>query len=177
MAWLYGIARYKLIDHHRRAGRRVTVPLGDVPEDILADEGSGHPLAGVDIERLLALLPRKQAAAIRLTRLQGLAVREAAAAFLPFAALSPLCGAMAFEFDGVFIGATWTRDMRDLMLASLAVYLALFFALRPFGNAGLWTALLGFLLARGGLQGWRYRALADATFPRSAEPAPSAGRW
>ncbi len=105
------------------------------------------------------------------------AVREAAAAFLPFAALSPLCGALAFEFDGVFIGATWTRDMRDLMLASLAVYLALFFALRPFGNAGLWTALLGFLLARGGLQGWRYRALADATFPRTGEPAPAAGRW
>ena len=45
------------------------------------------------------------------------AVREAARAFLPFAALTPLCGAMAFEFDGVFIGATWTRDMRNLMLA------------------------------------------------------------
>ena len=104
------------------------------------------------------------------------AVREAAAASLPFAALSPLCGAMAFEFDGVFIGATWTRDMRNLMLLALAVYLALFFALRPLGNAGLWTALLGFLLARGALQGWRYRALADATFPRAGGPAPSAGR-
>jgi len=94
------------------------------------------------------------------------AVREAARAFLPFAALTPICGGMAFEFDGVFIGATWTRDMRNLMLAALGLYLALFFALRPFGNAGLWTALLGFLLARGALQGWRYRALADATFPR-----------
>ena len=96
------------------------------------------------------------------------AVREAARAFLPFAALTPLCGAMAFEFDGVFVGATWTRDMRDLMLAALALYLGLFVALRPWGNAGLWTALLGFLAARGALQGWRYRALAGATFPRPA---------
>ncbi len=98
------------------------------------------------------------------------AVREAARAFLPFAALTPLCGAMAFEFDGVFVGATWTRDMRNLMLAALVVYLSLFLALRPFGNAGLWTALLGFLAARGALQGWRYRALAGATFPRASAP-------
>ncbi len=96
------------------------------------------------------------------------AVREAARLFLPFAALTPLCGAMAFEFDGVFVGATWTRDMRNLMLLSLGLYLALFAALRPLGNAGLWTALLGFLLARGLLQGWRYRALAGSTFPRAA---------
>ncbi len=96
------------------------------------------------------------------------AVRAAARAFLPFAALTPICGAMAFEFDGVFVGATWTRDMRNLMLAALALYLGLFFALRPWGNAGLWTALLGFLAARGALQGWRYRALAAATFPRPA---------
>ncbi len=102
-------------------------------------------------------------------------VREAARAFLPFAALTPLCGAMAFEFDGVFIGATWTRDMRNLMLAALAIYLALFFALKPFGNAGLWTALLGFLVARGLLQGWRFRFLADAAFPPDASGgAPSA---
>ena len=95
------------------------------------------------------------------------AVRAAARADLVFAALTPICGAMAFEFDGVFIGATWTRDMRNLMLAALAVYLALFFVLRPFGNAGLWLALLGFLVARGALQGWRYNTLAGATFPRA----------
>ena len=46
----------------------------------------------------------------------------------PIATLTPICGAMAFEFDGVFIGATWTRDMRNLMLAALGLYLALFFA-------------------------------------------------
>lgn len=94
-------------------------------------------------------------------------VRHLARAFLPFAALTPVVGAMAFEFDGVFIGATWTRDMRNLMLASLALYFVLFLALRPFGNAGLWSALLGFLAARGALQAWRYRALVENTFPRT----------
>ena len=82
---------------------------------------------------------------------------------------------MAFEFDGVFVGATWTRDMRNLMLAALAVYLALFLALRPFGNAGLWAALLGFLVARGALQGWRYTALEGATFPRTAPSSTARG--
>lgn len=103
-------------------------------------------------------------------------VREAARAFLPFAALTPLCGAMAFEFDGVFIGATWTRDMRNLMVVALAIYLVLFFALKPLGNAGLWTALLGFLLARGLLQGWRFGTLADATFPAADEIVPATVR-
>ncbi len=92
-------------------------------------------------------------------------VRHFAREYLPYAALTPLVGALAFEFDGVFIGATWTRDMRNLMLASLAIYLGLFVALKPWGNAGLWVALLGFLAARGGLQGWRYRVLVAATFP------------
>ena len=97
-------------------------------------------------------------------------VREAARRYLGFAALTPLCGALAFAFDGVFVGATWTRAMRDLMLASLVVYLGLYAALRPFGNAGLWTALLGFLLARSALQAWRYPALARRTFPDAGAP-------
>ena len=99
------------------------------------------------------------------------AVRALARQFLVFAALTPVFGALAFEFDGVFIGATWTRDMRNLMLLSLAIYMGLFLALRPLGNAGLWLALLGFLAARGALQAWRYRSLVDHAFPKDARPA------
>jgi MATE family multidrug resistance protein len=76
------------------------------------------------------------------------AVRGYARAYLPYAALTPLVGALAFEFDGVYIGATWTREMRNLMLIALALYLAASLALRPLGNAGLWIALLVFLAAR-----------------------------
>jgi MATE family multidrug resistance protein len=100
-------------------------------------------------------------------------VRQFAKDYLIFAALAPLAGALAFEFDGVFIGATWTRDMRNMMLISLALYLAGSFLLRPFGNAGLWAALLVFLLARGLTQGWRYRKLAAATFPPAQSCAPT----
>lgn len=70
----------------------------------------------------------------------------------------------AYAFDGVYIGALWSRDMRNLMLVSLGVYLAAFMALRGLGNHGLWLALLAFLLARGGLQALRLPALVRRTF-------------
>lgn len=91
-------------------------------------------------------------------------VREAAQQFLLFAALAPLAGVFAYAFDGIYIGATWTRDMRNLMLVSLALYLASWWISQPFGNAGLWIALLTFLAARGILQALRYPALLRATF-------------
>lgn len=77
---------------------------------------------------------------------------------------TPLLGVFAFAYDGVFIGATWARDMRNLMLASFVIYLAAWYLLQPFGNAGLWGALLVHYVARGGLQALRYPALLRASF-------------
>lgn len=91
-------------------------------------------------------------------------VRQAARAYLIYAAVLPLVGVAAYAFDGVYIGALWSRDMRDLMLAALAVYLAAWWALRPLGNHGLWLALLAFLLARGLFQALRLPALTGRTF-------------
>ncbi len=69
--------------------------------------------------------------------------------FLPWAVLLPLAGAVAFQMDGIFIGATWSREMRNMMLLSLAVYLAAWAVLAPaFGNHGLWMSFLIFLGAR-----------------------------
>jgi len=98
-------------------------------------------------------------------------VRKMARDFLIFVVISPLPAVFAFAFDGVYIGATWARDMRNLMLASLAVFLAAWFALRGFGNAGLWGALLANYAARGGLEAARYPALLRVSF-RSANPRP-----
>ncbi|MDH8308047.1 MATE family efflux transporter DinF, partial [Klebsiella pneumoniae] len=67
-------------------------------------------------------------------------------------------------YDGIFIGATWARDMRNLMLLSLLIFLTAWALLRPFGNAGLWSALLIHYVARGGLQALRYPALFRASF-------------
>ena len=87
-------------------------------------------------------------------------VREAARRFMWFAALAPVCGVMAFCFDGIYIGATWARDMRNLMLASLATYFVAWWLLQPLDNAGLWIAILIFFIARGVYQAARYPALA-----------------
>jgi MATE family multidrug resistance protein len=91
-------------------------------------------------------------------------VRRFANDFLVFAAVAPVLGALAYTYDGVFIGATWSRDMRNLMLAAFALYFSSWWALRGYGNAGLWVAILVFLAARGALQAARYPALVRTTF-------------
>ncbi|MGY2932282.1 MATE family multidrug resistance protein [Bradyrhizobium sp. GM6.1] len=94
-------------------------------------------------------------------------VRRGAREFLPFVVLAPIPGVFAFGFDGIYIGATWAREMRNLMLASLAIFLATCWALQSFGNAGLWSALIASYVSRGGLQAARYPALYRKTFSRS----------
>ncbi|MCA6126315.1 MATE family efflux transporter [Bradyrhizobium sp. WSM 1704] len=91
-------------------------------------------------------------------------VRRTARDFLLFVILAPLPGVFAFGFDGIYVGATWAREMRNLMLASLAAFLVVWWMLSGYGNAGLWTALLGFYVARGGFQGLRYPALLRKSF-------------
>ncbi|MGP9821979.1 MATE family efflux transporter [Salinarimonas sp. NSM] len=92
-------------------------------------------------------------------------VRETARLYLVFAALSPLVGALAFAHDGVYIGATWTAPLRNLMLASFAFYLVLLFLLRDLGNTGLWIAFLAFLASRGIGQQLAFPALARRHIP------------
>lgn len=91
-------------------------------------------------------------------------VRLAAREFMVLAALAPACGVLAYAFDGIYIGAAWARDMRNLMLVALAIYIAAWYVLVPFGNAGLWIAFLAFLLSRGVLQAWHYPAMVRTSF-------------
>ncbi|MBA5779173.1 MATE family efflux transporter [Stappia sp. F7233] len=96
-------------------------------------------------------------------------VRATASTYLVWAALTPLFGVVAFQMDGVFIGATWSRDMRNMMLLSLAVFLAAYWALfPPFGNHGLWLALEIFLGIRGITLGYMCSRRAAETFPAAA---------
>ena len=103
-------------------------------------------------------------------------VRAARAHYLPFVVVAPLLGVFAFAFDGVYIGATWARDMRNLMVLSLAIFLSAWFALRGFGNAGLWGALLIHYAARGGLEALRYPSLLKASFREEVVEAASHAR-
>lgn len=99
-------------------------------------------------------------------------VRATARLYLVPAALAPFCGVLAYCFDGIFVGASWTRDMRNLMIAAFAIYLLAFAALSGFGNTGLWLSFLVFLLARGMLQAARYPALVRKTFATPASLPP-----
>ncbi|MGL3608426.1 MATE family efflux transporter [Rhizobium sp. G187] len=95
-------------------------------------------------------------------------VRAAAETYLPYAALTALTGALAFQMDGVFIGATWSVEMRNMMIVALAGYLATVAALTPIlGNHGLWIALNVFLALRGILLLLRLKTKADQTFAES----------
>jgi MATE family multidrug resistance protein len=94
-------------------------------------------------------------------------VRAAARAYLIYAALASVIGTFAFTYDGIYIGATWTRDMRNLMIVTIVLYFAAWWITLPLGNTGLWLSILVFLGVRGALQAARYPALARATF-RSA---------
>lgn len=101
-------------------------------------------------------------------------VQRTAEDYLWFVVASPLLAVFAFGYDGIFIGATWAREMRNLMILSLLFFLATWFALRGLGNTGLWIAMLVLYGARGGLQALRYPANLSASFAplAVAEPVP-----
>ena len=87
-------------------------------------------------------------------------VQTVAGQFLPYMVLAPLAGCAAWMLDGIFIGATRSRDMRNMMALSFLIYWAAIFLLIPlFGNHGLWLALLVSFVARGVTLGLRYPAL------------------
>ncbi|MDC1397975.1 MATE family efflux transporter [Octadecabacter sp.] len=87
-------------------------------------------------------------------------VRRAARDYLFYMALTPLLSAAPFMLDGIFIGATRTRDMRDMMVMSTVIYFVAVLILAPvFDNHGLWIALLISFAARGITLGWKYPAL------------------
>jgi len=92
-------------------------------------------------------------------------VRAIGNTYLIWAVLAPLLGVLAFQMDGIYIGATWSDTMRNMMLLSLAVYIAAYYALFPLmGNHGLWLALGLFLGLRGITLLAACRGRADRTF-------------
>jgi MATE family multidrug resistance protein len=77
-------------------------------------------------------------------------VREAAVRYLPWMIASPLVSCWSFLYDGVYVGATRAREMRDIMVVStVAIFLPAWFFTQAYGNHGLWFAFLLFLASRG----------------------------
>ena len=87
-------------------------------------------------------------------------VRAESRLFLPWVIAAPIIGWPSWMLDGIFIGATRTRDMRNAMVVSVLAYGAAVWLLVPeFGNNGLWISLLVFYVARALTLGFRYPAL------------------
>ncbi|MGR3198608.1 MAG: MATE family efflux transporter, partial [Paracoccus sp. (in: a-proteobacteria)] len=76
-------------------------------------------------------------------------VRAEARLYLPWLALAPLIGVSGWMLDGIFIGATLTREMRVAMIQSVAIFVLAVLVLPPiWGNHGLWAALMALNMAR-----------------------------
>jgi MATE family multidrug resistance protein len=77
-------------------------------------------------------------------------VQAAARDLLPWAVAMPVVAVWPYLFDGIFIGATFTKEMRNGMAVALAVYLLCVWTFgAAFGLHGLWASMLIFMAARG----------------------------
>ncbi len=70
--------------------------------------------------------------------------------YVAWVVLIPLCCAVPFVLDGIMIGATESRIMRNSMFLATVAFFLLYFGGYPlFGNDALWAAFLGYMLLRG----------------------------
>ena len=77
-AWVFGIARYKLIDEFRRVKRRAAVPLEEAA-DLFGHDDTEEAIARRDVNRLLAKLPAAKRQLVKDIKLDGVSVADAAA--------------------------------------------------------------------------------------------------
>lgn len=84
-------------------------------------------------------------------------VIQAAAPFLIWMILFPLLSTPCFLWDGIFIGLTASKAMRNSMFLALVVFMITYYVANPiWGNNGLWLAMLVFMVARGVFQHYLY---------------------
>ncbi|MDX1480984.1 MAG: MATE family efflux transporter [Woeseiaceae bacterium] len=108
-----------------------------------------------------------------LTDLPG--IRQTALDYLPWMILSPAVSVWSFLYDGVFVGATRARDMRNIMVGSaILIFLPAWYLLQPLGNHGLWLAFTLFMAGRGvGMHvAYRTRVLPSVSGERVRSAAP-----
>ena len=88
-------------------------------------------------------------------------VRATASEYLPWVVALPWACIWAFMLDGIFIGATRTKELRNATMFATGIYLViLWLSFQPLGNHGLWLSMFSFMALRGLTLGSMYPALA-----------------
>ena len=86
-------------------------------------------------------------------------VVDAALLYTWWMAIMPIVAFSCYLWDGIYVGLTASKAMRDSMLVSIVLFLLAVYTLVPlYGNNGLWLAMLLFMGVRGLVQWWMYRA-------------------
>ena len=76
-------------------------------------------------------------------------IREISFAYSSWVVIIPFISSFCFQFDGIFVGASQTKELRNAMIISVGIYvLSSFYLLANFGNTGLWISLCIFFIAR-----------------------------
>ncbi|RUR27654.1 MATE family efflux transporter [Vreelandella nanhaiensis] len=89
-------------------------------------------------------------------------VRATAALYLPWMVAMPLIAVWSYLFDGVFIGTTAVREMRNSIFIAMAIYLPAWWLTQGLGNHGLWLAFTLFITMRSGVLVYYYRHYRNA---------------
>lgn len=88
---------------------------------------------------------------------KDLKVQTLAATYKNYAAFYILCSFVAFQLDGVFIGMTKSKEMRNATIAAFLAFIGAGLILAPnYGNAGLWAAFVFYVVVRGVALGFYY---------------------
>ena len=76
-------------------------------------------------------------------------IREISFSYSYWIIIIPFAASFCFQFDGIFVGASQTTELRNAMIVSVAIYIVVsFFLIASFGNTGLWLSLCLFFIAR-----------------------------
>lgn len=74
---------------------------------------------------------------------------EQAKPYLVWIIIAPVVNVAAYVWDGIYLGATASKPLRNSMIVSMLLFLTAVYLFIPYGNHGLWGAFTLLLIARG----------------------------
>ena len=76
-------------------------------------------------------------------------IRDICFSYAYWIVIIPFISSFCFQFDGIFVGASQTTELRNAMIVSVGIYIICsFFLIASFGNNGLWLSLSIFFITR-----------------------------